>query len=71
MNSLHRAWVEGTLKKTRTGGGDTLYNGLYGEAPPERGSFFRLQIYERVGIPFVKVYCKRARGRISGQSLPV
>ena len=71
MNSLHRAWVEGTLKKTRTGGGDTLYNGLYGEAPPETGSFFRLQIYERVGIPFVKVYCKRARGRISGQSLPV
>ena len=70
MNSLHRACVEGTLKKTRTGG-DTLYNGLYGEAPPERGSFFRLQIYERVGIPFVKAYCKRARGRISGQSLPV
>ena len=70
MNSLHRASVEGTLKKTRTGG-DTLYNGLYGEAPPERGSFFRLQIYERVGIPFVKVYCKRARVRISGQSLPV
>ena len=70
MNSLHRACVEGTLKKTRTGG-DTLYNGLYGEAPPERGSFFRLQIYERVGIPFVEVYRQRARGRISGQSLPV
>ena len=70
MNSLHRACVEGTLKKTRTGG-DTLYNGLYGEAPPQRGSFFRLQIYERVGIPFVEVYCKRARGRISEHSLPV
>ena len=66
MNSLHRACVEGTLKKTRTGGG-----GLYGEAPPERGSFFRLQIYERVGIPFVEVYCQKARRRISGQSLPV
>ena len=71
MNSLHRAWVEGTLERLGRGGGDTLYNGLYGEAPPERGSFFRLQIYERVGIPFVKVYCKRARVRISGQSLPV
>ena len=32
------------------GGGGTPYNGLYGEAPPERGTFFRLQVYERVGI---------------------
>ena len=24
------------------GGGGTPYNGLYGEAPPERGTFFRL-----------------------------
>ena len=23
--------------------------GLYGEAPPERGAFLRLQVYERVG----------------------
>ena len=30
------------------GGGDTPC-GLYGEAPPERGAFFRLQVYERVG----------------------
>ena len=34
----------------RGGGGGTLYNGLYGEAPPERGTFFRLQVYKRVGI---------------------
>ena len=26
------------------------YNGLYGEAPPEMGTFFRLQVYKRVGI---------------------
>ena len=26
------------------------YNGLYGEALPERGTFFRLYVYERVGI---------------------
>ena len=32
---------------------------LYGEGPPERGTFFRLQVYERVGILLVKVY-KRA-----------
>ena len=30
--------------------GGTPYNGLYGEAPPERGTFFRLQVYKRVGI---------------------
>ena len=28
----------------------TPYNGLYGEALPERGTFFRLQVYKRVGI---------------------
>ena len=38
------------------GGGDTQYNGVYGEAPPERGTFFRLQVYERVGILLVEVY---------------
>jgi len=30
--------------------GGTPYNGLCGEAPPERGTFFRLQVYKRVGI---------------------
>ena len=38
------------------GGGGTPYDGLYGEAPPERGIFFRLQVYERVGISLVEVY---------------
>ena len=28
---------------------DTPYNAPYGEAPPERGTIFRLQLYERVG----------------------
>ena len=32
------------------GGGGTPYNGLYGDAPPERGTFFRLQVYKRIGI---------------------
>ena len=40
------------------GGGDTPYNGLYGEAPPERGTFFMLQVYKRVGISQVDVYKK-------------
>ena len=29
--------------------GSTPYDGLYGKAPPERGIFSRLQVYERVG----------------------
>ena len=37
-------------------GGGTTYDGLYREAPPERGIFFRLQVYERVGILLVEVY---------------
>ena len=40
--------------------GGTPYNGLYREAPPERGIFFGLQVYERVGILLVEVY-KRIR----------
>ena len=31
-------------------GGGTPYDGLYGEAPPERGTFFSLQVYEKVEI---------------------
>ena len=37
-------------------GGGTPYNGLYGEAPPERSTFFRLQVYERVGVSRAEVY---------------
>ena len=38
----------GYVPREGVGGGGTLYDDLYGEAPPERGSFFRLQVYERV-----------------------
>ena len=38
------------------GGGGTPYNNLYEEAPPERGTFIRPQVYERVGILLVEVY---------------
>ena len=41
---------------SRGGGGGTPYNGLYGEAPAERGTFFTLQVYERVGILLIEVY---------------
>ena len=45
------------------GGGGTPYNGLYREAPPERGTFFRLQVYKRVGISKVEVFKK---GKVIG-----
>ena len=32
------------------------YNDLYGEAPPERGTCFRLQVYKRVGFSQAEVY---------------
>ena len=35
--------------------GSTPYYGLYVEAPPERGTFFRLQVYERIGASLVSV----------------
>ena len=43
--------------------GDTPYNGLYGEALPERGTFFRFQVCKRVGISQVEVY--KIVGKIS------
>ena len=46
------------------GGGGTPYDGLYGEAPPERGIFFRLQVSERVGISLVEVYQRAAKSVI-------
>ena len=42
--------------------GDIPYDGgLYGEDPPEKGTFFRPQVYERVGILLVKVYKRVAK----------
>ena len=35
--------------------GGTPYNGLYGEAPPEMGTLFKLAVYKRVGISRVGV----------------
>ena len=43
---------QGSIKKP----GGTSYNGLYGEALPERGTFFRPQVYERVVISLIEVY---------------
>ena len=36
------------------GGGGNPYDGPYGEAPPKRKTLFRLQVYKRVGIYWLK-----------------
>ena len=47
----------GLVQRLNPGEGSP-YNGLYlyGEALPERGTFFKLQVYERVGISLVEVF---------------
>ena len=37
-------------------GRGTPNSGLYGEAPPERGAFFELAVYKRVGKIVILVY---------------
>ena len=49
----------GLVQRLNPGEGSP-YDGLYGEALHKRGTFFRLQVYERVGISLVEVY-KRVR----------
>jgi len=46
------------------GGGGTPYNSLYEEAPFERDTFFRLQVYKRLGISQVEVYKRVGRSVI-------
>ena len=41
--------VGSSYKLPGRGGGGTPYDGLYGQAPPARGIFVKLRIYERVG----------------------
>ena len=43
----------------------TPYNSLYWEAPPKRGTFIRVQVYERAGILFVEVY-ERVKKSVTG-----
>ena len=43
----------------------TPNNGLYGEAPPEKSTLFRLQVYERVEILQVEVYERIGKSVIS------
>ena len=48
--------VDGMYAGEPSSVGCTPYDGLYREAPCERGVFFSHQVYERVGISLVDVY---------------
>ena len=51
------------------GGEGTFYNGLYGEASPEGGTFFKLQVYKRVGISRVQVNKRVGKSVVSQSEL--
>ena len=46
------------------GGGVLPIMAYFGEAPPERGTFFTFQVYERVGISRVEVYVRSGKSVI-------
>ena len=55
MVSFWTSSADETEYKLSLGGG-TPFRVLYEEALSERGTFFRLQVYERVGILLVEVF---------------
>ena len=60
--------VNSVLKSLPRGRG-TPCDGLYGEAPPERGIFFRLQVYERYVfhlLNYIKGYASLSFGSVKG-----
>ena len=52
-------------------GGVTPYNGLYRGVPPERGTFFKLQVYKRVEISQVEVHERVVAGKSAIQLFKV
>lgn len=49
--------------------GVTPYNGPYGDASPERGTFFRFQVYERLRVSLVNGYEEGGGGDLSCRSV--
>ena len=77
--TVHHFILLQSTSEAPDGGGGAPYNGPYMEAPPERGTFFKLQVYERVGISLLGVYvrvgksfilmCKKTPKRLTGKFL--
>ena len=55
---MPRFWVSINLLGRQGGWGCTLFNGPYGEALAEKITFFRFEVYERMGVSLVEVYDK-------------
>ena len=45
--------------------GGPPYDDLYGKAPPERGTFIRLQVYEKVCISSLELFKRVGKSNIS------
>ena len=67
-HAKHKAFNRRSRLGIRIPAGGTPYDGLFGKAPPERGTFLRLQVYERVRIFLVVVELK-GKGHLSFGSL--
>ena len=57
---FHHTWQNKSFPVHYCSPGGSSHNDLHGEAPSERGFFFRLQVYKRVGVSLVELY-KRIR----------
>ena len=57
---LPNSW--GRLRDKVIGGGP--YDDLYGKAPPERGTFIRLQVYEKVCISLLELFKRVGKSNI-------
>ena len=68
---MTRAILQGSVCQVinaneKKSGGGTLFNGLCGKVSPERGIFFRLEVYKRVGISRVEIQKKDWENRPLG-----
>ena len=61
--------IMGCRVRSRFPGAGVLPIMAYREAPPERGTFFRLQVYKRVGISQDEVYKRVGKSVVSQREL--
>ena len=55
MTASHKEARNYHMEYIISGVGGSPCNELYGEAPPERGTLFRLEVYKRIDVSRVEV----------------